>query len=256
MKKLILSAATVLLAATAVMAQQQQAAQAGPKPKSQKEVQALQKVQQATNPEDRIKAIDEVLENFADTEYKPLLLQMAVESARQANDYPKVLVYGDRALQADPKSYTAMLAIASATVQNTKEFDLDKDEKLAKVQKYANGAIEELKTAPSPNPQITGPQWDQEKKQLTAEAYADLGACGILQKKYDVAINNYKSAADLYPNPVILVRMANAYNEAKQPDNAIAAADKVLAQPDAPPQVKQFAQQEKARAEKAKTAAK
>jgi len=247
----------MLLAATAVLAQPQQpAAQAGPKPKSQKEVDALQKVQQATNPEERIKAIDNVLESFADTEYKPILLQMAVESARQANDYPKVLVYGDRALQVDPKSYTAMLAMASATVQNTKEFDLDKDEKLAKVQKYANGAIEELKNAQSPNPQITAPQWDQEKKQLTAEAYADLGAVGILQKKYDVAINNYKSAADLYPNPVILVRMANAYNEAKQPDNAIAAADKVLAQADAPPQVKQFAQQEKARAEKAKTPAK
>ncbi len=253
MKRFLLSTSALLLMAAAAVAQQ--AAPAGPKPKSQKEVDALQKVQQATDPEERIKAIDAVLENFADTEYKVLLLQMAVQSAQQANDYPKVLVYADRALQADPKNYTAQLAIASATVQNTKEFDLDKEEKLAKAEKSANSAIEDLKTATSSNPQVTEQQWNEAKKQMTAEAYADLGAVGVLRKKFDVALNNYKTATETDPtNSVILVRMANAYNEAKQPDNAIAAADKALAIADAPPQVKQFAQQEKARAEKAKTA--
>ena len=101
---------------------------------------------------------------------------------------------------------------------------------------------------------MTDAQWQELKKQMTAEGYAALGAAAILRKKYDVALTDYKTASESDPSPVILVRLANAYNEAKQPDNAIATSDKVLAMSDAPPNVKQFAQQEKARAEKSKAA--
>jgi tetratricopeptide (TPR) repeat protein len=233
---------------------QQPQQQAGPKPKSQKEVDALQKVQQATDPEARIAAIDNVLENFSDTEYKLILLEMATQSAQQANDLGKVVVYGERTLKVDPKNPTAELAIASATVQNTKEFDLDKDKKLDQADKYAHDAIDSLKTAAPPNPQITDAQWQEAKKQMTAEAYASMGASAALRKKYDVAVNNYKTAADTDASPVILARLASAYNQAKQPDNAIATCDKVLAMSDAPAAVKTFAQQEKAKAEKAKGA--
>jgi tetratricopeptide (TPR) repeat protein len=252
MKKFLIAGLTALTLTLSALAQQAAQPAAGPKPKSQKEVDALQKVQQATDPQARIQAIDNVLTNFADTEYKMILLEMAVQSAQQANDYAKVVVYAERTLQADPKNATAELALASATVQNTKEFDLDKDQKLEKAEKNATAAIENLKTAPSPNPQMTDAQWQEAKKQMTAEAYATLGAIGVLRKKYDAAIQNYKMAADTDSSPVIMVRLANAYNEAKQPDNALPLLDKVLAMADAPPAVKNFATQEKARAEKAK----
>jgi tetratricopeptide (TPR) repeat protein len=262
MTKRLFAAAAVLGLATAAFAQQpqQQAQQpgqtaqqpAGPKPKSQKEVDALQKVQQATDPEARIAAIENVLENFSDTEYKLILLEMATQSAQQANDLAKVVVYGERTLQVDPKNSTAELAIASATVQNTKEFDLDKEQKLTKADKQANDAIESLKTAPPPNPQMTDAQWQEAKKQMTAEAYATLGASAALRKKYDQAVTEYKTAADNDASPVILVRLAHAYNQAKQPDNAITTCDRVLAMSDAPAAVKTFAQQEKAQAAKAK----
>jgi tetratricopeptide (TPR) repeat protein len=261
-KRLFAAIAVFGLSTTAFAHQPQQPAQqqpgqqaqqpAGPKPKSQKEVDALQKVQQATDPEARIAAIENVLENFSDTEYKLILLEMATQSAQQANDLPKVIVYGERTLQADPKNATAELAIASATVQNTKEFDLDKEQKLTKADKDAHDAIDSLKTAPAPNPQMTDAQWQESKKQMTAEAYATLGASASLRKKYDQAVTYYKTAADTDASPVILARLAHAYNQAKQPDNAITTSDRVLAMSDAPPAVKSFVQQEKAQAEKAK----
>lgn len=259
--RILVAIAAASLATAAFGQQPQQPAQqpgqqaqqpAGPKPKTQKEVDALQKVQQATDPEARIAAIDNVLENFSDTEYKLILLEMATQSAQQANDLAKVVVYGERTLQVDPKNPTAELAISTATVQNTKEFDLDKDQKLNKSDKYANDAIEALKTAAPPNPQMTDAQWQESKKQMTAEAYADLGASAALRKKFDAAVTNYKTAADTDPSPVILARLAHAYNEAKQPDNAITTCDRVLAMSDAPPAVKTFAQQVKAQAQKAK----
>ncbi|MFZ0591673.1 MAG: tetratricopeptide repeat protein [Bryobacteraceae bacterium] len=256
MMKCFLGVAVALALATATLAQQQpqqQPQQQGPKPKSQKELQALQQVQAATTPQARMTAIDNVLENFTDTEYKHILLDMAIQSAQQANDPAKVEFYGERALKDDPKDVTAQLALASSTIQNTKEFDLDKEQKLAKAEKYANDSLEALKTAPSPNPQMPDAQWQEAKKQMAAEAYADLGASAALKKKYDVALTNYKTAAENDPEPAILVRLASAYNEAKQPDNAITTCDRILAMNDAPPQVKQIAQQIKATAQKSKT---
>jgi len=265
MKKQFLTAAAVLGFAVAAVGQQQspqqpgqtqsgqaQAAQQGPRAKSQKELDALKQVQAATDPEQRIKAIDNVLENFADTEYKQVLLDMAVQSAEQANDYPKIMVYGERATQSNPNDYEALTAMAAGTAQNTKEFDLDKEQKLAKVDKYAQQSIAAMKSASKPNPQITDEQWELEKKQLTAEAYASMGAAAVLRKKYDDAVTNFKAAADTHPDAVILVRLADAYNQVKQPDNAITTADRVLAMNDAPANIKQFAQQEKTKAQQAK----
>jgi len=188
-------AVAILGLAVAAFAQQAQQAQQGPKPKSQKEVEALQKVQQATDPQGRMKAIDNVLENFADTEYKHILLDMAIQSAQQARDPVKVEFYADRALKEDPKDVTAQLAVASSTIQGPKEFDLDKDQKLAKAEKNANGALESLKTATPPNSQVPDAQWQEMKKQMSAEAYATLGAVALFRKKPEDAVANLKSAA-------------------------------------------------------------
>lgn len=258
-----LLAVTAALALTSFVSAQQQPAQqpgqqaapaqqAGPKVKSQKELDALKKVQAATTPQERLDAIDGVLENFNDTEYKHILLDMAVQTAQQVRDPAKVETYAERALKEDPKDATAQLAIASTTIQGTKEFDLDKEQKLTKAEKYANSALDSLKSESAPNPQMTPEQWQEAKKQMSAEAHANLGAISSLRKKYDEALTHYKTAADEDPDPVILVRLANAYNEAKQPDNAITTADRILAMNDAPPQIKQIAQSEKAKAEKAK----
>lgn len=259
MKRYLLAIAAAAALTCAGFAQQQPsqpaapAQQAGPKVKSQKELDALKKVQAAATPEERLTAIDGVLENFTDTEYKHILLDMAIQTAQQTGDAAKTEVYAERALKEDPKDATAQLAIASTTIQGTKEFDLDKEQKLAKAEKYANSALESLKTESAPNPQLTPEQWAEAKKQMAAEAYASLGAAAALRKKYDVALTNYKTAAEQDPDPVILVRLANAYNQASQPDNAITTCDRILAMSNVPPQIKQIAQSEKAKAEKAKS---
>src|SRR5277367_1937827 len=71
------------------------------KPKSQKEQQAILAVQLAKDPDARIKAIEDVLTNFADTEFKVALLQMAVQAEQQKNDFAQIVFYSDRLLKAD-----------------------------------------------------------------------------------------------------------------------------------------------------------
>src|SRR4051794_5985056 len=70
-----------------------------PQPKSQKERDALVQVQtaaQSGNPDEELKAIDLVLENFDNTDYKVMLLTMGMEAAQRKGDAPRASVYADR----------------------------------------------------------------------------------------------------------------------------------------------------------------
>jgi tetratricopeptide (TPR) repeat protein len=228
-----------------------------PKPKSQKEIDAIMAIQNAQNAADRYTAIDNLLTKFADTEFKSMVLEMGAATAQQANDSEKMILYGERALEANPKSFQAMLILGQAWVQRTKEFDLDKEEKLARAEKYAKDSIETLKTAEKPRPEITDEQWTAAKKDLESQAHEVLGTAAMTRKKFDVAATEYKTASEVAatPDPATLVRLGSAYNSAGKYDEAVAVLDKALAMPDAHPQVKQIAQAEKARAAKLKSGA-
>jgi tetratricopeptide (TPR) repeat protein len=240
-------------------AQQQSAqAQKGPHPKSQKELEALQKViaaQQAKNWDGEIQAINGVLENFADTEYKPMLLNMAMEASQNKGDYAQTVAFGDQALQADPNNLQAKVLLAETIASHTRENDLDKDQSIKKATDYATQSLDQLKSAAAPPAGIQEAMWPEFKKELTSRAYDALGQASNVQKKYPDAITNYKAAIDAQPtNSVAVARLAQAYVGAKQFDDAISTADKVLAMNEAPGVVKQFAQQQKDAATKLKAA--
>jgi tetratricopeptide (TPR) repeat protein len=255
--RFVAPAATLILAVLPLLAQQPPANK-GPHPKSQKELEALQKVQaaqQAGNPDAEIAAINNVLENFADTDFKPQLMNMALAAAGQKNDYAQIMTWGDRVIQIDPNDISARVTLAEATAQHTRENDLDKEQSIKKVDDYANKALELLKTANTPPVGVQEAAWPDFKKQLTSQAYDALGQAAALDKKFPEAITNYKSAIDAQPNsPVPSARLAKAYVDSKQYDEAISTADKVLAMNDAPAAVKAFAQQQKEAATKLKGA--
>ncbi|MBV8817946.1 MAG: tetratricopeptide repeat protein, partial [Acidobacteriaceae bacterium] len=196
------------------------------------------------------------LDKYADTEFKVILLQNAMQIAQQKRDTPLTLTYAERLLEADPKNFEADIAIASSTAQGAKEFDLDKAEKTAKVQKYAQAGLDSMKDYPKPMSQIPDDQWAAQKKSAAAQAYASLGMMDMINKKYDDAIKDYQTALDTSPDPITTFRLGEAYMKANKLDEADAAFDKVVAAPSAPPQVKTFAQQRKADVAKLKAAKK
>src|SRR5581483_5287670 len=118
------------------------------KPKSQKEVEALQAVFKTTTADARIAAAQDVLTKFADTEFKSLMLLTIAQAYQMKGDTDNTIIYSERVLkEGDPKNYEAMLMLAESYAQRTREFDLDKEDKLTKADKYANDALEALKTA-------------------------------------------------------------------------------------------------------------
>ncbi len=262
----LFAAPILLLAALPLLAQQpaqtQQPAQsqqsgqpATPKPKSQKEVAALQQVQaaaQSGNYDAEIQAINNVLENFADTEYKNMLLNMAVDAAQAKGDYAQTVSFGEQAIAADPNNILARATLAETIAQHTRDNDLDKAQSIKKVQDYANKTLDLLKTADTPPPGIQPDKWPAVKKQLTGQAYDALGLAADLDKKYPDAVNDLKEAVAADPSSVAQAHLAKAYVDNKQYDDAISTADKVIAMNDAPPVVKQYAQQQKAAATRLK----
>ncbi|HUA21581.1 MAG TPA: hypothetical protein VMB25_22710 [Bryobacteraceae bacterium] len=227
------------------------------KVKSQKEAQAIMAVQTAKTPDERIQAIEAVLDKYADTEFKTLLLQMAVQTEEQKGDYAQTIFYADRLLKADPKNPFALATLALETVNHTREFDLDKDEKLGNVEKWANEAIEDAKTMPKARADWTDEQLDAARKDFQAQGYEALGMADQVRKNYDGSVTNYKKAltASASPQPAILVRLAQVYAIQGKADDAIFTLDKAINNPDSTDQVKSIAQRLKDDIQKRKGAA-
>ena len=221
-----------------------------PRPKTQAEVEALKAMFGATSPDARIKAADDLLIKFADTDFKGLAFYLEADAYRQKGDYEKMQIFGERALEVDPKNYNTLLMLASNIAQRTRDTDLDKEERLGKAEKYANAALASLKDAQKPNPQVTDQQWEDAKKSMVSQAHEALGLAAMVRKKYDLAINEFKTSIESagQPEPRTLVFLANAYIMSAKPDDAIAVLDKVLGAADVNPAIKQAAQAAKVNA--------
>jgi tetratricopeptide (TPR) repeat protein len=242
MNRILTGIWVLAIAADVLMAQ--------PKPKSQDELKALQEMFNATTPDARIAAAENVVTKFADTEFKSIAFFFEAASYEQKGDYPNAVTFAERAVDADPKNYQAMVLLARQIAQHTHEFDLDREEKLAKVDKYAKSALELLKDAPKPNPQLSDEQWAGAKKEYASEVHEALGTAAMARKKPDVAVTEFKIALDDLdkPDPATMVRLGIAYSQDGKYDDAIAQFDKVMAMADAPAQIKQYAQAERVRA--------
>jgi tetratricopeptide (TPR) repeat protein len=227
------------------------------KPKTKGEYDALNKMFSATTPDDRIAAGEEVIANFEKTDFKSVVFFTIAQAYVAKKDDVKAMVYGERALEADPKSYQASLMMAQLISVKVRENDLDKEERYKDAEKYANQAIADIPGAAKPNANLTDEQWADEKKNLTADAHQYLGIVAMGRKKYDVAETEFSTAVTSAhdPDPSAIVRLAAAENKNGKFDEAIANADKVMAIPNVAPSIKQFAQAEKVRAFTAKQAA-
>jgi len=239
------------------------AQQPAPPPQSQvkanknvtkQEAEAFNAILKAQTPDEKMKAADEFVVKFADSQYKGIALYDAAEAADQKGDFQKAIIYGDESLQADPTNFDAKLLVAGEIAQHTRENDLDKDEKLAKAEKYTKEALDAIPAAAKPQPQIKDDQWEGYKKYATARAHVDLGLIAMAQKKTAVEAQEFKTAVDMMspPDQVAMARLGNAYNELTQYDDALAVLNKLLAMSDLNPAVRNFAQNEKTRAEKGK----
>ena len=150
-----------VLTAVALLAMGSLLLNAQPKPPAPDELKALQEIVNATTVEGRVAAVDSFVKSFPKSEYRNFALTMAADAYEAGGNSTKAIIYYQQALEANPKDYNAMLMLAAETARTTREFDLDKEEKLAKAEKYAKDGMALIPSATKPNPQLTDEQWDQ-----------------------------------------------------------------------------------------------
>ena len=231
-----------LLASSPVFAQKQL------KPKSQKEGAAIQAMLSALDPESRIKAADELITKFADTEFKAYALYLEAESYSQMNNSEKAIVYGEQTLEADKNNYQAVVLLAKTYANTTKVNDLDKEEKLTKAVKYAEQAIELIKTAEKPNPQLSDTDWAGVKADFEGQCHMAMGIAAAFRNKIDDANMHFTKMAAMDSDPTDLIRAGRVLLEVKKYPESILWFDKAAASPNANEQIKDIAAKDKARA--------
>jgi len=248
MKRMILTGIVALTAGLSGLFAQQPAAPsapatpAAPKAKSKGELTAIQALQsaQATGSEDAvIKAAEDLLTKYADTEYKEYALQLEATAYQNKRDNDNARVYAERVLQINPKAYMMELLVAETITPGIKEFDLNKDQEIAQASHLFNDAIENANAAVKPNPKVSDADWEEAKKFTIARIHNGLGMLAQVQKKWDDAIKEYQLALDGDPEQdAYATRLANAYLGAGKKPEAIAICDKLLAKPNLHPQIK------------------
>jgi tetratricopeptide (TPR) repeat protein len=247
MNRFFIAAVLTLVTSLGLMAQ---------KKVSKGEYDAYMAMAQATDPDSRIKAAEALLAKYSDSTFKANALYAIAFSYELKGDNAKAIAYAEQAIQADPKLYKALLFMAKSIAQKTGDLDLDKDQKLAQAEKYAKDAMQLAQAAPKPNPQITDAQWDAVKKDDVADGHLALALVARARKKYDVAETEMQTSFDTasQPDAATLVNLARIYTMDKKYDEAIATANKVMAMPDVPANIRSFAQAERARAAQGKAA--
>jgi len=259
MKKALLWGVLAAIAASVPVVAQEPApaAKAQRSVKTKEEQDDIQAVFKASGQDAQIAAAENFITKHPKSDFAALVLFAEAQAYVQKNDFDKMVIYAERALDSNPDDTTklqATLLLAKGIAQRTREFDLDREEKLNHVEKYANSALDMLKTTQKPNPNVSDEQWEVFKGQMISDAHEALGMAAGTRKNFDKSIAEFKTAlaSTKEPDPGTEVRLASAYNKAGKSDEAIALCDKLMAKPDLHPAIRQYAQAERARAFQAK----
>jgi tetratricopeptide (TPR) repeat protein len=220
----------------------------GPSPKSAAENDAVLAMFKATDANGQIQAADDLLKKYPDTDYKAQALLVQAQAYHSKKDEPKAIVAGEQAVEADPKSFDALLLLAEIYSRTTRVTDLDMDDRLTKSDKCAKEALDLLVTAEKPKPEVSDADWAGLKQGESQRAWLALGFSALLRRKFDEAKTNFEKGISLYPDPLDMLYIERGYLDAKRYDDAVAWIDKAVASPNADDRVKQIAGQDRTRA--------
>ena len=197
MKRFLMLVLVATVLATGLLAQ--------PTFKSQEEGAGFMAVQQAATIQERANAAVKFVADFPSSDYVGLASYMAMLSFQQLNDFESMMLYGDMVLTSSPAPSVlagTLMSLAGAIPTRTREFDLDKEEKLAKAQDYATRAMALIPTLEKMDPAMTDDAWLETKMEFMSQCHEAIGSVHIKRENYEAAEVSLRKALDLAANPV------------------------------------------------------
>ena len=173
--------------------------------KSEEEYNAFMALQNAMSPEDKAAAGGAFVAAYPKSEFFGVACYMTMLSYQQLNDFDSMLLYGEMVLDSDPQPGVlagTLLSLAGAIPTRTREFDLDKEEKLAKADDYAKRAMALIPTLPKMDPNMSDDEWLSTKMEFMSQSHEAVGIVALKREDYDASVASLRKAFEMAPNPV------------------------------------------------------
>jgi tetratricopeptide (TPR) repeat protein len=208
-----------------------QAAPAGKRPpaaKTQPEFEAYKAAMAQTDPAALEKSADDFAAKFPDSELRAMLYTAAMQ--RYQSNVDKMMDMARKVLSIDADDPAALVGVAQALAERTRDTDLDKDQRLAEAKKNAERALvtidTDVPTSGNPPEQV-----EAFKNFIRSEAYVILGTLSFKASNWpDAELNLRKSIEALpqQPDPVAVFRLAVALDMQNKIPEAMKYADQAV----------------------------
>jgi tetratricopeptide (TPR) repeat protein len=210
-----------------------------PQAKTQPEFDAYNAAVSTTVPATLEKAADDFAQKYPTSELQILLYKQAMRSYQNANDAEKTVAMGRKVLALDGDDPEALVDVAQALGEHTRETDLDKDQRYAEAIRMAEKALKTVDTdlaVPLGTPQD---KIDEFKGYLRSSAYTvlgtiyfNIGASKDSKEDYVKAEDNLRKSIDALPSqpdPVSMLRLSIALDKQGKYTDALEMVNKVVA---------------------------
>jgi tetratricopeptide (TPR) repeat protein len=211
----------------------QPAAPAGKRPpaaKTQPEFEAYKAAVAQTDAAALEKAADDFATKFPDSELRGTLYTAAMQRYQQSNNADKMMGTARKVLAIDADDPAALVGVAQALAEQTRDTDLDKDQKIAESKKDAERALvtvdTDLPTSGYPPEQLSAV-----KNYLRSEAYYILGTLSFKASNWAEAETNLRKSIDALPqqpDTVAVFRLAVALDMQNKIPEAMKYADQAV----------------------------
>jgi tetratricopeptide (TPR) repeat protein len=158
------------------------------------------------------KAADDFATKFPESELRAMLYKAAMQKYQQTNNADKMTEMARKALTYDADDPEALLGIAQALSERTRDTDLDKDQRYAEAKKDAERALVTVDTD-VPTSGYPPEQLAAFKNFLRSEAYSVLGTLSFKASNWADAETNLRKSIDALPqqpDTVAVFRLAVA----------------------------------------------
>lgn len=169
-----------------------------PKVNSQEEFNAYKAVVALTDVAAQEKGANDFAAKYPESELRPLIFKAVMQRYQQANNGDKMVEMANKVLAIDPDDPEALVAVAQVEAEQTRDADLDKDQKVEDAKKKAERALvtvdTDVPTSGYPPEQLAG-----YKGFLRSQAYFVLGTLSFKAKNWADAETNLRKSIDALP---------------------------------------------------------
>lgn len=200
--------------------------------KSEEEQNAFMVFQNAMSTEEKASAGAAFVAAYPKSDFFGFTCYMTMLTYQQLNDFESMLLYGEMVLDSDPQPqmlFGTLLSLSGAIPLRTREFDLDKEEKLAKAEDYAKRAMALIPTLPKTNPNISDDEWLSAKMEFMSQSHEAVGVVALKRGDYEASVESLRKALDLAPMPSTMYNLAQALDKLGKSEEAAEMAKRCIA---------------------------